>query len=322
MPAASADKRARQRVNKLSHKETAPSALVPPAESVETTPPPMTTNIASMVCITKNDLDRMHEKAYRDGFAKGVADATEKLKAKYENDSKQAIAEILEQAQERYDEDRVSAFELGHSSGIEDEREYQESVRERQISIGVQVDLPLDDDLFFTPTTVEIPLPFTSEIGLQTSPSIPFALLPPPFPSPVFSTPIPIIPIVSIEPSTAPVAPQKLSWDDDSASLPVIPLFKTPRDFSALRSNNRPFGTLRNRKRRCYRTARHIPIPPTRFSSPNTHHHYQQSYPPSQRPKTAPFLPPALDWDQDPRLFELSRVLRSLGWSHSPSSRP
>jgi hypothetical protein len=310
---------------------TSPATTLPNSKR-----PPTNANIPSGVHLAKETFDRMLKDSYQDGFA----DATDKLKAEYDEELQRTIADIFERAQERRDEDYVHAFELGRTSGIQMEREYQDSTRKPQITVGIQVDLPLDDDIFFTPTVVEIPLPIaTSETASQTTP--PAALIPLPAPTsshllaPVSHTSTLMIPSPSASSSIPPLSP-KLSWADDSTSLPIIPLIKSPRDLSCLRTENKPFGTLRHRTRRRYQTARRVPIPPIHFPSPHTktsasafpfplRQHRLHSYArhaPAPHSKTAPFLPPALDWDRDPRLFELSRVLRSLGWSHSLPLRP
>ncbi|KAF8959320.1 hypothetical protein BDZ97DRAFT_1397879 [Flammula alnicola] len=201
---------------------------------------------------------------------------------------------------------------------------------------------------FFTPSAVDVPLPLlesfekpsitTSEIGLQTSPSVSSIPLPTPTPSlllspvPISSISTPIKHAVSI-PTSIPQPSSEPSWADDSNSIPIIQLIKPPRDLSCLRSERKPFSTIRHRNRRCYRTARRVPIPPVHFPvlrtctsrsiypiTPRYPHLHPST--PAPQPKTAPFLPPALDWDCDPRLSELSRVLQTLGWVPPSTPRP
>ncbi|KAJ7850905.1 hypothetical protein B0H14DRAFT_3866471 [Mycena olivaceomarginata] len=121
-------------------------------------------------------------------------------------------------------------------------------------------------------------------------------------------TPVPVVP--SILPSPP------FSWADDSSpDLSCIPPLP-PRDFSALRSGvstSTPFSTLGYRAHRKRRSTRapHFPASCSSFQRrPAT------SNPPSRSStsKVAFATTSALDWDRDPRLFDLNRVLRSLGW--------
>ncbi|KAJ6583103.1 hypothetical protein DFH09DRAFT_1437925 [Mycena vulgaris] len=137
--------------------------------------------------------------------------------------------------------------------------------------------------------------------------------------------------------------PEPLDWAEDAACLPTLPLQaesppSTPRDFSALITGSpQPFGSLQRRRRRS-------PRPPTSSSlqnhSPQKHsicrpqkkstihaaprrktpsyYHLPTSiafraptaFPPTDKPASQ--FP--LDWDQDPRLRDLSQALTALGW--------
>ncbi|KDR68886.1 hypothetical protein GALMADRAFT_1353290 [Galerina marginata CBS 339.88] len=214
-----------------------------------------------------------YRRGSEDGFKKGFVDASEKLGATHEK----AVADVLDGAREHCDEAFVSAFELGRASGIEDQTKYQQSLQKSQTDTGTQVDFsPDNDEIFFTPIAVDIPLPLTSEVGSQTSPSIfptPLPLLNPS----LLLSPAPISPTLIPIPFPAPSSPPKLNWADDSASLPIIPLIKTPRDLSSLRSNNKPFGTIRHRNRRHFETARRRPTPPVHVPSLNTNKYIPKS---------------------------------------------
>ncbi|KAJ7508056.1 hypothetical protein B0H11DRAFT_2308254 [Mycena galericulata] len=112
-----------------------------------------------------------------------------------------------------------------------------------------------------------------------------------------------ILPILSTTPS--------LIWADEPSDVhipkrtnsPQLP----PRDFSALRSDSTssaPFATLRYRAHR------------TQKSAPGTHLSAMRprvTRGSASKPSTAN-TGSSLDWDRDPRLFDLSRALRSLGW--------
>jgi hypothetical protein len=131
---------------------------------------------------------------------------------------------------------------------------------------------------------------------------------------------------------TVSTPPTRFDWADDAASLPTAPSTLL-RDISSLNTGCRqPFGTLRRRTRR--RRA-----PPRIVSSRKIYHPAMASLVSSQPFITrchpygigpgkpviiapfgvapAPHAPPALklDWDQDPRLANLSCALRALGWT-------
>ncbi|KIM43451.1 hypothetical protein M413DRAFT_443388 [Hebeloma cylindrosporum] len=135
----------------------------------------------------------------------------------------------------------------------------------------------------------------------------------------------------------------RLDWAEDATSLPIAPLLPTPsvprqhapRDFSSLCSSRpNPFGSLQRRSkqsrppvssrfpwtipftRTLHPRYRPPPLcPPSSFPKPRV---------PAEASKKEPVifsnLTPAsshisaLDWDQDPRLSDLSRALKALGW--------
>jgi hypothetical protein len=143
-----------------------------------------------------------------------------------------------------------------------------------------------------------------------------------------------------VEPPSSPVppcstpVPTRLDWAEDSASMPAPPnMYPPPRDLSTLRTGRvQPFGTLRRRTRR-----RRAPAPPffsqSRKSSYPTLPPFRQYQPFITRchpsgigpgkpiitipigTTSAPAPALKLDWDQDPRLVDLSRALRALGWT-------
>ncbi|TFY75060.1 hypothetical protein EWM64_g8952 [Hericium alpestre] len=126
------------------------------------------------------------------------------------------------------------------------------------------------------------------------------------------------------------------SWADEADSLPVHsapPLLPAPRDFSVLRSSSKsPFGSLQCRARRSHRTRSFVPRPHIPWPAPPsvpivTRHHPaglragQPSILQVSSPPSGFAVPPSpLSWHGDPRLVELSRVLRSLGWVRESSS--
>ncbi|KDR72047.1 hypothetical protein GALMADRAFT_253326 [Galerina marginata CBS 339.88] len=162
----------------------------------------------------------------------------------------------------------------------------------------------------------------------------PLISLPHPEPPPILTPPPPFL--WSDEPSDIPVLPQPppipLSSSKTTAPSPA-------RDFSELRSGANPWWSLRHRNRpHCHLSTRpfiqprqqqsRIPYTSNYVSNiPHVHtpHPYAHvphpSYPNLSCP-LPPDPPPPLDWDIDPRLLELSRVLKTLGWVRPSTPRP
>ncbi|KAJ7211724.1 hypothetical protein GGX14DRAFT_564952 [Mycena pura] len=99
-------------------------------------------------------------------------------------------------------------------------------------------------------------------------------------------------------------------WADEPSDVQISNSPRPPpRDLSALRSvstSTAPFATLRYRAHRMqksprgtYRSPMHAPAACRSVLRPSAH------------------TGPSLDWEDDPRLFDLSRALRSLGWDHA-----
>jgi hypothetical protein len=383
MPAASAEKRARQRANRLLRTESAsePTILVTTASVSESvtanessswpTPAPMSFTItysplsisypepvdpaahllSDAVRVTRNELAMMlrqsyiygtehgwkanvdtarerlqaeYEKDMQDGttkfaehekqirteeFTRGFDEAqiqlktqldsmTEDLNTKHEEKVQHALADVFERQQEWRDDEYVQAFALGRTTGIQDEHEYQDSVCKIQIDVGIQVrPTTASISIQSTPSIISSESSSTATISTQTEPPIPTITLSDSAPVPIFESPIP---------DTTASAP--FNWADDAAILPTIPTIppKQPRDLSSLRSSSKnPFSSLRRRHRYSNRS---------QILSSCQHTHSYPTHPPTHH--TPPLLNNLLDWHRDPRLFELSRVLRTLGWSH------
>jgi hypothetical protein len=246
----------------------------------------------------------IREEAYDRGFESGsdgceaqLASLQESLTAKYDMQHIKTVLNTSERCQEY------------HEEGIREERERWESARAslRLVNVATQIDsvttsvsIQTDHAVAFEPTTATasiqttspiIPLPSTASISIQTDTSSPAIPL---------SDPLPVdIP----EPSSTVLTP--FNWANDTYSPPTIPLIppKWSRDISCLRSSTKnPFSSLRRRHQSHHQQ---------KCSKTFYPHRYTQSY-----PTHPPLRHNPLDWHSDPRLFELSRVLRSLGWSH------
>jgi hypothetical protein len=108
------------------------------------------------------------------------------------------------------------------------------------------------------------------------------------------------------------------SWADDAAKLPTVSmdLTKQPRDLSGLRSSSfpkNPFSSLQHRHQKFNKKRFYFPVITSRYRhyhlSSGSHLHFQNSH---HHPRHPFFV--SLDWDQDPRLLDLSNALKALGW--------
>ncbi|KDR71461.1 hypothetical protein GALMADRAFT_253764 [Galerina marginata CBS 339.88] len=172
-------------------------------------------------------------------------------------------------------------------------------------------------------------------------------------PFPYYKRPItpPLISVPHPEPPTILIPPPPFLWSDEPSDIPVLPQplpipLSAPktapfpaRDFSELRSGANPWRTLRHRNGHDRRLSTRPFIQPRRqYSQPRYTSNYVSniphvhtprpyahvphlSYPNLSRP-SPPDPPPPLDWDVDPRLLELSRVLKTLGWVRPSTLRP
>src|SRR5271155_5739912 len=130
--------------------------------------------------------------------------------------------------------------------------------------------------------------------------------------------------------SRSPPLPPSTSFDwanDAATSLPILPSNPPPRDLSCLRSPSpRLFSSLQRRNKKL---KKQIFRPFNNFNLPSVHcqnNFHTRSLPPYA--SSAPFVPKpgrspssALNWEGDPRLSDLSRALKALGWIRPPAVR-
>ena len=252
----------------------------------------------------------IREEAYDRGFEYGMdgceaqlASLQESLTAKYDMQHLSTLTNMSERCQE------------SHKAGIQKECERWELARASQPSVATQtipfttssISIQTECLLASTPTMTTASIQTNSPsfspsstvtISTQTEPLLPIIS--------ESSEPPTLIPITISEPpipSTSDSA--SFDWGNDTLSLstlPMIPL-RQPHDLLCLHSSSKnPFSSLHRRQRR-YRKHSQIRSSHATPSHPPPHH-------------TPPLLNNSLDWHHDPRLFELSRVLRTLGWSH------
>ncbi|KAJ7886449.1 hypothetical protein B0H14DRAFT_2697503 [Mycena olivaceomarginata] len=114
--------------------------------------------------------------------------------------------------------------------------------------------------------------------------------------------------------------------------FPKSPPPAVARDFSGLRSGvSQPFPSLQRRHRRtprtlprsqsnqnsCFRRTTLHPRPTKNHEAVSTPRmRFMSSFTPRTSTLHVPIgkAPPAVDWDRDPRLRDLSRALTALGW--------
>ena len=248
------------------------------------------------------NLIALWDRSFKEGYKKCL----EKLEAQYEDRFSEALNNFSDRIQESSD----SAFEEGILAGTRDERKRWERARASKTSVAIQT--------FSTTTTtsvsvqtnppIQVILPSASaSISTQTKPPTPtISKLSQAVPTSISPT-IPIL--ISETPISATTVSAPFNWADDAASISTIPTIppKIPRDLSSLRSSTKnPFSSL-HRRHQNIKQQKH-------FNS----YRYTQSYPAHPPPHhIPPLFNNQLDWHCDPRLFELSRVLRTLGWSHA-----
>ncbi|KAK6966553.1 hypothetical protein R3P38DRAFT_3515348 [Favolaschia claudopus] len=152
----------------------------------------------------------------------------------------------------------------------------------------------------------------TIDIGVSTDPPTPS-----PAPERIPSAPsLPGAPVTSAPSLDAPAAlSPPVDWAADVAlteevDVPSPRPCSPPRDLSILRSDltSKPFRSLQHRARRTRRTPRR----PACSTSSRHSHSFRSPAPHSGF--THPGDPSCLDWDRDPTLQGLGRVLRMLGW--------
>jgi len=107
---------------------------------------------------------------------------------------------------------------------------------------------------------------------------------------------------------------QSTSWADDDNSSPILPTYYPkfpPRDFSSLNSGSpSPFQT--NSRHILPRRRSHHQFW-SRLTPPRRHSQFRNLRNPTYPPPSVN-LQLKLNWNNDPRLFELGRALNALGW--------
>ncbi|KAF8149189.1 hypothetical protein B0H34DRAFT_802692 [Crassisporium funariophilum] len=329
MPAASAEKRARQRANKVAQKDPATDTIVPPGKTTEfasptaaathdswPTPAPTTFTISytplslsypepknpaaelptDAIRLTRDQLMSIMEEAYVHGTEHGWKANIEPAKAQWlaglEEEVMAITGNVLAQAKLKCEQEFKRGFDEGRAAAIREESKRLKSSQRLSVHCGIQTDPHPSPRIDFNMQTETPELP---PISLPAPHSAPFQ----------WSDDNDLIPPSLLTPVLPPT----------SSSLPI-------RDFSDLRSGANPWQSLRSRKGR---DRRRLPQPIRQhdrqrlLSNSHRNSNIQRTYTSSRahRNKSYPSFPPSLaplDWGADPRLLELSRVLRTLGW--------
>ena len=201
----------------------------------------------------------------------------------------------------------TAAFEEGCCKGEEDEKWLWEMLRHtynqrcmsqqptpETILIGVQSELPYVPPMVSSST--QTAPPFLVDVNMQTSTAV--------------DSPSPVLPV------------SHLDWAEDVTLLPIAPLLPTPsiprqhapRDFSGLRSSkSNPFSSLQHRSQCFSHYSHQSHCRRSRFNFSSFHSPHHKSYKPS-RSHFYTKMDSHLNWESDPRLSDLSRSLKALGW--------
>ena len=265
--------------------------------------PSATHSGTNAIQVTQFELRKMLRQAFQQGSKRGyqldLADAIKKLNSQYEGHLSEASNDFADRVQESSD----NAFREGFSAGIQEEQEQWESARVSQVNVTTQTDPTATSSISIMATasnqTNHVIIPSTSSATISTQTEPPILTVSESIPTP----------ISELLPAT--ISSASFNWADNAASLSTIPIIppKTPRDLSSLRSSSKnPFSSLRCRNRYSKYQQKRV------FSNCYTHP-YPIHSPRHQNNYTPPFPSKSLDWHRDPRLFELSHVLRTLGWS-------
>ena len=343
MPAASSEKRARQRANKLSQIKTPAEPVLLSAQAVETisplskltdptpvhqtsTPPPSTLidfetfiNLADLDDISlffdtvasmqegrnlkllwdrafKAGLDqgRTEERAFRDEmYLRGKAQGAKEAKEAASNVEIDFYRHGIEKGRV---EERSEWTTLGHGlrcfspiAVLSDESTQTDSEPSitAMCNAGVQVDLQV-----VAPTIPRL------DASIQT-----------PEPSPPLN-----------QPQKMSLAP--LDWAEDAKSLPITPIIPPslcqPRDLSVLHSSSSsPFSSLQHRSKRFNHYPHQSRHRHSHFNFNSFYSTHRNSFKPS-RPQFYTKMDSHLNWESDPRLSDLSRSLKALGWIRAP----
>jgi len=326
MPAASAQKRARQRANKLSQvgsttTTTQTPEIVPlPAQPSDSIPSPQASAPPSPISIDfKTFIDICNlEDVLR--FLDTVATTREGKNLKLLWD--RAFKAGLDQGRNEERDLRDEMYRRGKEVGIKQAEKPAKRADFERYSHGIEQGRIMERSEWTSKghgLQCFSPVAILSNQSIQTDPE-------PPTTSIATQTSNISYLETSVQVSEPPPSlsqPQKviskpLDWAEDTYSLPITPLpapaLCQPRDLSVLRSSSSssPFSSLHYRSnrfnhypRRSHRCHSHFN---NSFYSP--HHDLPKPSQPHFYTKTYSHL----NWESDPRLSDLSRSLKALGW--------
>ena len=306
MPATTAEKHARQCANKLlrigAETTTVSDVQLPAATDKITseplTPPVLPCSYSKLNFLTSNVSSRQLGQVRKASILR------------YSGDVHCAFAEGKKARQE---EEYNRGYAAGYNEGYSDacEKDYEAgltaSVSTTEMGTQTTIDAPTQTSLLHGDVSTQTST--ISHLNASVQASEP----------PITATCNAGIQVQTLEPPLLDVLPQMtnsppLNWADDADSLPIqiIPSPLPPHDFSVLRSSkSNPFSSLQHRSKRFTSPSHqsHCRHSHFYFNSFNSLHH--NSFKPSFfHTKTHSHL----NWESDPRLSDLSRSLRALGW--------
>ena len=297
---------------------------------------------------------RIREEEYNRGSEDGrnhcqaqLVSAKARLHAMYEQRHLDALEGFTERLQELGDVEFRRGFDEGHEASVREETASPKSIQPPQVHVSTQTELPkfeqsLHADLGIQTELVPLspapspssllPLPLLSDSLQPTSFSIPVSK----FISSLFqpleltTTIISNLLLSTHDSNPTSAFPSSFLWSDEPPDTPISPLLPSipisppiiptsfpRRDFSDLRSGANPWRSLQHRKGRDRRRSTQ-PLRQREHQQPS---YTSKTFPSVPRTPTARYSKPPpsplapLNWDADPRLRDLSRVLGALGWA-------
>ena len=319
MPAASAEKRARQRAKKLMQAKSESTAK--PDMPLSTDPLP--TNYATVATSFAMFISHANLSDIKLFFeAAGSSQESTNLKIFWGR----AFAEGKKVGQkEEYDRGYSVGYNEGYSEACE--KDYEAGLAENTsvstAEIGTQVDLlPVPCIDISVQTTIDAPIAVLSDQIVQTD-------LEPPILSHTTDSMVQTISSSSSSistqtepiseppiPTTVAPTPFNCQWADDPVPFPtqLLPTTLSPRNFAGFRSSNpNPSSSLQHRSRHFTHYSRQ----PRRCHSHSNFNSFYSSHGKSYKPSQPHFHTKTyshLNWESDPRLSDLSRSLKALGW--------
>jgi hypothetical protein len=311
MSPATVEKRARQRANKLKSSTIRQTSPAPPSTCINFETFIDLANLDDVlrfcdaVASTQEgrNLKLLWDRAFEAGLDQGRTEEREWRDEMYLRGKAQGKKEAEEAASSA----EIDLYLHGMEKGRTEERTEWTSVGHGPhclSPIAVLSDQTVQTDLE--------PITATCDVSIQSADHVDDLVIPPHVEASIQATET--LPSPS-QPHKTSMAP--LDWAEDTNSLPITPLppsLHQPRDLSVLRSSSSsPFSSLQQRSKRFTRYSHQPRRRHSHFNSNSFYLPHSNSYQPFQ-PHSHTKTYSQLNWESDPRLSDLSRSLRALGW--------